>query len=250
MTIPLPSELNEKSLMLWWMHRLAEEFSHQAILKGGMALALLNSPRKTNDLDYVFVPFRSKKDIEKKLRQVAKEIPEAKVTLSHHSKTLRIAISVDDLSIQIEANVALECESLVTTTASLAQSLNILPKPIRIMSLDVALAHKLAAWNERRLFRDLFDVYFLFEVQGEKPDLKTLVNRLSKIESRIPKNKGIKKLTVLSFSDLLEKELQKITQSDLEEELGGIIAPVELIGLQQRMKATLARLVHHLRLVK
>jgi hypothetical protein len=42
--------------------RFVEKFGGHAALKGGIALRLLDSPRKTNDLDYVSVPYKSKKD--------------------------------------------------------------------------------------------------------------------------------------------------------------------------------------------
>ena len=41
----------------------ADEFGSGAILRGGMVLRLLDSPRLTNDLDYLFVPFKSKNEI-------------------------------------------------------------------------------------------------------------------------------------------------------------------------------------------
>jgi predicted nucleotidyltransferase component of viral defense system len=33
------------------------------------------------------------------------------------------------------------------------------PKIVRIVNLPIAFAHKIAAWNERELLRDLFDIY-------------------------------------------------------------------------------------------
>ena len=41
----------------------AQKFDKRAILRGGMVLRILGSPRFTNDLDYLFVPYESKKDI-------------------------------------------------------------------------------------------------------------------------------------------------------------------------------------------
>jgi len=54
---------NQEHLLVFVMDRLAECLTTHAILKGGMVLRLTNSPRATNDLDYVLVPFKSKKDI-------------------------------------------------------------------------------------------------------------------------------------------------------------------------------------------
>jgi hypothetical protein len=57
----------------------------------------------------------------------------------------------DDIRLQVEVNVALECPNEPLSTATLARTHNMLPKIIRGMRFDVALAHKIAAWNERRL---------------------------------------------------------------------------------------------------
>ena len=42
-----------------------DEFGSGAILRGGMVLQLLDSPRLTNHLDYLFVLFQSKNEITK-----------------------------------------------------------------------------------------------------------------------------------------------------------------------------------------
>ncbi len=41
---------------------------------------------------------------------------------------------------------------------------------VRVMAPGAALAHKLAAWNERRLVRDLYDAWFLSARIGAKVD--------------------------------------------------------------------------------
>ena len=52
-----------EELMLFIINLFGEHFPQSAILKGGMALRLLDCPRFTNDLDYVFIPYKSKNDI-------------------------------------------------------------------------------------------------------------------------------------------------------------------------------------------
>jgi hypothetical protein len=52
-----------EGLFLAVMHAFAARFDQHAILKGGIALRLLESPRATTDIDYVFVPFQSKREI-------------------------------------------------------------------------------------------------------------------------------------------------------------------------------------------
>ena len=52
-----------EELLAWIIDFFAISFGNSAILKGGMSLRLLHSPRFTNDVDYVFIPFDSKKDV-------------------------------------------------------------------------------------------------------------------------------------------------------------------------------------------
>ena len=54
MATPFPENATRDSLFVWLMHSIQEVFQDHAVLKGGMCLRLLHSPRSTNDLDYVF----------------------------------------------------------------------------------------------------------------------------------------------------------------------------------------------------
>ncbi len=51
-----------EALLAWIVDFFADRFGNSAILNGGMSLRLMHSPRYTNDVDYIFVPFDSKKD--------------------------------------------------------------------------------------------------------------------------------------------------------------------------------------------
>ena len=55
MIVPPTRPATREDLMLWVMHRFSQVFGEHAIIKGGMALRLLDSPRATNDIDYVAV---------------------------------------------------------------------------------------------------------------------------------------------------------------------------------------------------
>ncbi len=46
-----------EGLMVWLMNYLADTFGNSAVLKGRMELPLLDCPRHTNDIDYVFAPY-------------------------------------------------------------------------------------------------------------------------------------------------------------------------------------------------
>ena len=51
-----------------------------------MVLRILGSPRFTNDLDYVFVPYASKKDIVAEVVECLKTLPGAKISHSLNSQ--------------------------------------------------------------------------------------------------------------------------------------------------------------------
>ena len=53
----------EQALLAKIIDLFARKFDKNAILRGGMVLRILGSQRLTSDLDYVFVPYKSKKDI-------------------------------------------------------------------------------------------------------------------------------------------------------------------------------------------
>lgn len=88
------------------------------------------------------------------------------------------------------------------------------------MSFDAALSHKLAAWNERRLIRDLYDAHFIFRMVGQRPHMPTLLARLSKVESRIPGLRGRSQMSVDDLAGEMEKEALDLTEGKARMELG------------------------------
>lgn len=104
--------MTRESFFLWVMHRFAERFDRHAILKGGMALFLVGCPRSTNDLDYIFVPFQSKKEISGDIEKVLKEIPGASLSVTANSKALFFIVECRGVMVQIEAHGTAEPISL------------------------------------------------------------------------------------------------------------------------------------------
>lgn len=247
MKISFPSHISMDSIFVWLIHRIADEFEDHAILKGGMSLRLLDCPRSTNDIDYTFVPYSSKKDIVAGLEKIINEIPGAKTEKTINSKAVKFSIVVNDVSVQVEANVSLACKSMAMSTNSIARSQGQLGRIIRIMSFDVALSHKLAAWNERGLLRDLYDAYFIFRVIGEKPDRETLFARLENIESRIPKLKKIKQMSLKEFIGKFEKSVSAIDDLMVERELSPLLAKEEIAGLALKLRSSLGLLVDYMK---
>jgi hypothetical protein len=242
MSARLDRPATRDGLFLWIMHRFAEVFEEHAVIKGGMALRLLDCPRRTVDIDYVFVPFESKKEIVDRVAEVLREIDGASIDMDLHSKMLRADLRVDDVAIQIEANVAAQCETIPMATGGFAQSVGQPSQVVRIMSLSTALSHKLAAWNERRLLRDLYDCYFLAARAGASPDPGVLDQRLSKIESRLPKLKGTRTMSRAQLAGALRVEARALTDVGLEDELAGLLPAEELTGLAIRIRAAVTGL--------
>ena len=234
---------DREGLFVWLIHRFAEEFEDHAILKGGLVLRLLDSPRMTNDVDFVLVPFAKKRDIEPRVKSILAELDEADVDISLHSTMLRAKIRIDGVAVQIECSVAPACESVPMTTSSVAEASGYPPRVIRIMNPRVALAHKLAAWNERRLIRDLYDAHFFVTRVNAKPDLAALEERLGNIRSRKPELKQMRSMTLTEFDEVLSQALEKLNDDDLDEELGGLLPAAERAGLSLRIRASLSGLL-------
>lgn len=246
MTGPIDRPATADALFLWVMHRFAERFAKHAVLKGGMALRLRECPRTTNDIDYVFVPFGSKNDVVDDIRSALAELPDAMLEVEVHSEMIRAHLQLDDAAIQVEATVAADCPSEPIPTADYARSLGHPSQIVRVMTADVALAQKLAAWNERRLLRDLYDAWFLHVRVGAMPDLPVLLQRLAKIESRIPRLRRRRRMSQGEFAAELRAELETLDQERVEAELAPVLPPAEAVALGTRLRAGLLGLVERL----
>ena len=242
MTARLDRPATQDGLFLWVMHRFAEVFEEHAVIKGGMVLKLLDSPRYTMDIDYVFVPFSSKKEIVDRIDTVLHEIEGAVIAIKLHSKMVSADLQVDGAAIQIEADVATECEAVPMATGGFAQSVGHPSQIVRVMNPSHALAHKIAAWNERRLLRDLYDCYFLSSRAGASPDLQVLDLRLAKIQSRLPRLKKLHSMSRNQLADELRQAVKDLSDTDLEHELVGLLPPEELAGLSIRIRVSVEKL--------
>lgn len=224
------------------INRLADKFTTNAILKGGMELRLLDCPRFTNDLDYVFIPYASKKDIKDLVCEALKEIPNLDVSYSVNSKCIRYVVKYEAIQVQIEINVALECKSQELTTASLARLKNQPSKIIRVMELSSALAHKLAAWNERGLIRDLFDSYYLAVILQVTPDKEVLQHRLTHTENRHGSGKKVS-MSLNEFIEKLKAESTRLNQKLIENELRDYLSENELPGIDKKIIGGIRRII-------
>lgn len=239
---------SQEHLLVFVMDRIAERLTTHAVLKGGMALRLTNSPRSTNDLDYVFVPFKTKRDIVELVLDCFKDIPGIACKHQLNSKCLRINISTEDgIMVQVEANVMLECMSSTLSNQILAQKYGLAPRAVKVMSFEVALANKLAAWCERRLVRDIFDIYYLSNVLGKEPDLEVLAGRLVKLNyARNVKDKK-KNLTCQELATELEEYVANLSMDKIEGELGPYFPSGALVGLGNTIKIGILKIINWLK---
>ncbi|MBI2082754.1 MAG: nucleotidyl transferase AbiEii/AbiGii toxin family protein [Deltaproteobacteria bacterium] len=243
---------SDEGLRLWIINHLSEKLGKHAILKGGMVLRLLNCPRYTNDLDYVFVPFRSKKEIGPLIDKAMADLKGARIEKRLHSTNVRYDVVFTNASgtfrTHLEANVSDSCESEPISTADLAISNKQSPHIVRVMRFDIALANKLAAWNERELMRDLYDAYFLYRHLGKTPHLPTLRSRLQKINyARRVKNSSLpKSMTLPEFLARLEQNVRGLTDDSLHEELRDTLDQDQIAGLAHKMKVGLIQMIEGL----
>ena len=238
--------VSRDSLFLFLIHVISEEFKDHAILKGGMVLRLFGSTRETLDLDYTFIPYSSKKEILPNIKAMLNKIEGLdSFDIKVNSKMIRVIVSISGFSAHIEVSVAESIKTDIISTGSLRSEVNAATsKVVKIMSLDTALSHKLAAWNERRLIRDLYDVFYLYAVQTTLPELSVLEARLKNISSRIPKLKKIKSMNITELKLELKNSVDALSQDMLEESLVELLAENELTGLSMRMKDGLNRLIN------
>lgn len=242
----MPTPDAREGLMVRIMNHFADVFGPQAVLKGGMVLRLLDCPRFTNDLDYVFVPHASKKEIVSQVIKALQALDGVKVTHSLNSKCLRCQVMGEAARVQVEVQVAKKCATTELSTIRLAHAHRQQGHIIRVMSFESALAHKLAAWNERRLLRDLYDAYFLFTVMAVQPDVGVLALRLESVERRGPGGSRKHRMSLPELVDGLRLEAAELTQAALEMELRDILASEELAGLAMKLRISIFNLCDRL----
>jgi predicted nucleotidyltransferase component of viral defense system len=240
MTTITPAVKTTDDLLLWFLGYFAQKFRNRAIVKGGMLLRLLNSPRATNDLDILFVPFSSKKEILPELEQVIAEVDGIESQASAYSKCIRCTVRYGKLQIQIEGTIAASCEYESVSTVSHGA-----PFLLAVQRRDIALAHKIGAWNERDLMRDLYDIHYFISVLGVKPDLPTLEDRLQHVFSG--RSNRSKAMTMSQLIYKMELAHRNLDVKRLNDELGAILSKDERAGLDLKIKAGLYRLMEILR---
>lgn len=234
---------DQQALLAKILDVFAEQFDKKAVLRGGMVLRILGSPRYTNDLDYVFLPYKSKNDIVNEVVACLQTIENANVRHTLNSKCLRIILGVGEVTVRIEATVAMSVETSTATTHLFSPQFQLPKRIIHVVDHSISMANKLAAWNERRLARDLYDISFFIRM-NIKPNLKVLKKRLKKpMYSRL-----VKKVdyfdsdsdNIEAFYDFVRQKCSELSDQSISNELADYLAPDELIGLSSKIRAALA----------
>ena len=227
-----------EALLSWIVDFFAQKFGNSAILKGGMSLRLMHSPRYTNDVDYIFIPFGSKKDAKTLVEEALSQVEGLKYNTKMNSKALRIIVDYAGQQAQIEINVEMECPSIPMSSSLLSTPYGYPARIIRVMEPGVAFAHKIAAWNERELMRDLYDVYQYESLF--KADLKMEI-----LCSRLKRARSYKNVVAAKNVDALVEKMRKcaegLTESSFSE-LAPLLDSVELAGLSFRMRPSILAL--------
>lgn len=243
---PLRRPATVEGLFVSVMHAFAAHFDQHAVLKGGMALRLLDSPRATTDIDYVFIPYDSKREIVDAVDAALRGIDGAEVEVRLHSKMLRAVVRVDDARVQVEVTVARRCDAVPMATGGFARAQGQPSQLVAVMRFDTALAEKLAAWNERRLLRDLYDCHFLVHRLRAAIDFETLDGRLARIESRIPSLRKRKRMTRAELARDLRSAAAALAAEDVQAELAPLLPPGETTGLVPKLTSAVSRLADEL----
>ena len=227
-----------EALLSWIVDFFAQKFGNSAILKGGMSLRLMHSPRYTNDVDYIFIPFDSKKDAKTLVEEALSLVEGLKYNTTMNSKALRIIVDYAGQQAQIEINVEMECPSIPMSSSLLSTPYGYPARIIRVMEPGVAFAHKIAAWNERELMRDLYDVYQYESLFRTAPNMEILYKRLK--SARSYKNVVAAK-NIGALVEKMRKCAENLTESSFSE-LVPLLDAVELAGLSFRMRPSILAL--------
>lgn len=231
------------------LSQLADVFKNQLILKGGVLLRLLNSPRSTRDLDYVWIRTKKRNLFGEEVKKSLNEINGISVT-DIQSNSRGVFIEIQDQSsrqkvkieISVVASTGLPPKPI--STAVLAKLYNLKTQVIAAMDPSEAFSHKIAAALERNLVRDLYD---LSQMEPLTPfDPKTLEERLSRLEISRAKPRHV---AFEEAANLLQKKLDQLSQKKIETELFGVIPDDQFPGLDLIIRATVSRIIQRLKVM-
>lgn len=235
---------NREELLLKVMHLMSAHFKDQIILEGGMLLRLLNSPRTTQDVDYLFVSEKSKKILSAEIKNVLSRFGEiAVINVKLNSRGIFIDLedkSDSNVRAFLEINVVpnfLKTPMSISTVA-LAGRYSMTGRVITAMDISEAFSHKIAAAIQRDSIRDLYDITILEPLCDM--DMDVLKKRFSSLSIKRQKEK---KISFAEAAEILRTKANGITYEKVEKELGAWLPQETLRGMDLIIRASMLRVV-------
>lgn len=239
--------MNEKTekILIELIHFMADKFKDKAVLEGGMLLRLFNSPRATQDADFLLISERSKKELASDIKKIMQQFDPASVTnVDVNSRGIFIDFegpSAEKAILEINVVKSLHLPTGHQSTGFVARQHNLASRVVTTIALPEAYSNKIAACIERKNLRDLYDLT-LFDAITDF-DRETLVERLAKISIGRAKPK---KLLPREASDILKKRVDDLGEDDLRDELYPVIPVQFRKGVLNVIRSTVARIIQRL----
>jgi predicted nucleotidyltransferase component of viral defense system len=233
---------DQEKALLEVIHHISAAFGPEAVLKGGMALRMQGIPRSTIDVDFCFQPHKHKRGFMDKVIEEAEILFDHKPAVTADSKKVQILGKRNgvDIIIEVSAHEGFEPETL--STAAMARGLNLPPRIISVMPKPIAFAHKLGAWLDRRLPRDLYDIHVFYTYLKARPNLEILQKRIENPSYARTVHPKPELKSLESFVEFLKEQADTLDEQILEEDLRGIVDEIELPGIGGQILTTLRRL--------
>jgi predicted nucleotidyltransferase component of viral defense system len=222
---------------------MSEHFKDRIILEGGMLLRLLNSPRATQDVDYLLVSESSKKILASEIKNILLKLEDIVVKdVKLNSRGIFIGLegkNQPDINAFLEINVvsALLKPPASMSTVALARRYSMTGRVIASMDMSEAFSHKIAAALQRDSIRDLYDMT-IFEPLCTI-DMAVLRKRLSNLSIKRQKAKNI---SLSAAAEMLKARADGITQDKVKKELGAWLPMESLQGMDLIIKSTILRM--------
>ena len=114
---------------------------------------------------------------------------------------------------------------------------------LHIVDHSVSMANKLAAWNERRLARDLYDIWFFLQM-NITPDLKILSARLKtpRYSPLLKTRERFAGSNIEDFYEFLRSRVGLLSDQEIEQQLSDYLLAEDLAGLVPLLRAALVKL--------
>lgn len=228
------------------MNFLAEKYKNQLVLKGGMLLRLLDSPRSTQDLDYAWIRTRKRNLFAEDLKsalETLEGIRVADVAVNSRGIFLEVLDQNSNLRAKLEISVvdSFHRPPQAMTTAALSHPHALKPQVVATMDLAEFFSHKIAASLERNLVRDLYDLMVLGRLTPF--DEGTLRERLSQLEIRRAKPRLV---TPQEAAAMLRAKTEALAPETIQTELSSLLLSEPLEGMNLLLKAAVSRIIERI----